>query len=483
MAGNTSHAGRQRHLAGAGAAVGAFDEEHRRAHADRAGRARRAAAADRAPAGRRAGRVGRAARTADGRVRRRPAAVGPRAARTGADRAAAAGVAVPARPLRRHPGHRAPRGARRRPRCSTSTGCPGHASVPVVSTDRLAAAAARDRRRQGAAGPRAGRRAGARCWPTWPASRRTRSPSRARSPTSSRRVRRDGYAHDGRGDEPRRLLGRRARPRRRRTWSPPSGIVVPEPEAGPAAARRRRSRSRRTGIAGDRVDDRLPLGGRRASAATPHDSRPPGSTPCAPRSPSSGPARPACCSSHLLAARGRRRRSCVETRSRGVRRGAGSGRASSSSPPSTCSRDIGPGRAAATARATSTAASTCSGRASATTSTSSTSSGASVWVYGQTEVQKDLVARPRRGRPAGSATRSADTALHDLDTDRPWSPSPTPTGGGASGSRPTSSSAATGRSGRAAAAVPAAGAPVLGADLPVRLARHPRRRRRRRPTS
>jgi p-hydroxybenzoate 3-monooxygenase len=44
--------------------------------------------------------------------------------------------------------------------------------------------------------------------------------------------------------------------------------------------------------------------------------------------------------------------------------------------------------------------------------------GRSVWVYGQTEVQKDLVAAARdRGQPVHYEV--ADTALHDLETDEP----------------------------------------------------------------
>ena len=52
-------------------------------------------------------------RTRTGEYVDRPAAVGPRAARAGADRAARAGLALPPRPVRRDAGHRAPRGPRR----------------------------------------------------------------------------------------------------------------------------------------------------------------------------------------------------------------------------------------------------------------------------------------------------------------------------------------------------------------------------------
>ena len=67
---------------------------------------------------------------------------------------------------------------------------------------------------------------------------------------------------------------------------------------------------------------------------------------------------------------------------------------------------------------TDTAASTCSGPAIATTSTSSSLTGRSVWVYGQTEVQKDLIeARTAAGQEIHYEI--ADTALHDVETDRP----------------------------------------------------------------
>ena len=93
-------------------------------------------------------------------------------------------------------------------------------------------------------------------------------------------------------------------------------------------------------------------------------------------------------------------------------------RASSSPPRSTCSRRSG-WASGSRARATSTAASTCSGPASGTTSTSSTYVGRSVWVYGQTEVTKDLMAA-RDARPASRRYYEvSDVALHDLDTDRP----------------------------------------------------------------
>ena len=76
--------------------------------------------------------------------------------------------------------------------------------------------------------------------------------------------------------------------------------------------------------------------------------------------------------------------------------------------------------------------------------------GRSVWVYGQTEVQKDLVAAPRAPRP-GIHYEVADTALHDLETDEPVDHVHPRTGSRDAAAAPTSWSAATGRSGRRAA--------------------------------
>ena len=229
------------------------------------------------------------------RVRRRPAAVGPRAARAGADRA-----------------------ARGRPR-RTSTTCTappcatvhlavrdgtevlyldrlaGHASVPVVSTRRLAAADARDRRRQGAARPRAGRRAAARCWRDL-----TRvTPYTITQPGRLRRQLagccRDDYATTveemslgacsvavpiRRGDDVVAALG----------------IVVPRLKRDRARLVGRAA-GRRPAASAARLDA---ASGQRKSAGGPADGRRPGSgtmaSACAPRSPSSARAPPACCS-------------------------------------------------------------------------------------------------------------------------------------------------------------------------------------------
>ena len=99
----------------------------------------------------------------------------------------------------------------------------------------------------------------------------------------------------------------------------------------------------------------------------------------------------------------------------GVRRVADPGRHPRAARPSTCSTRSG-WATGCTAKGTSTAASTCSGRASGTTSTSSTWPAAA----------SGSTARPRcrrtwsrgRARP-GDLYEVTDTALHDLDTDRP----------------------------------------------------------------
>ena len=143
MAGNSSAPGRHASPSRALALLGAFDEEHRRLTltelAERAG-------LPVPTAHRLVGELvewGALARTASGRVRRRPAAVGPRPAGAGAGRAARARLAVPPRPLRRHARHRAPRGPRRR-----RGALPGPAARQHLGAGRehgrLPAAAARD---------------------------------------------------------------------------------------------------------------------------------------------------------------------------------------------------------------------------------------------------------------------------------------------------------------------------------------------------
>ena len=75
-------------------------------------------------------------------------------------------------------------------------------------------------------------------------------------------------------------------------------------------------------------------------------------------------------------------------------------------------------RPAGAARATSTAASTCSGPGERHHLDFVDLTGRSVWVYGQTEVQKDLVAAARdRGQAVHYEV--ADTALHDLESETP----------------------------------------------------------------
>ena len=165
---------------------------------------------------------GALARRRVGRVRRRAAAVGPRAARPGADRAA------PASPRRSCTTSTAPPWPPCTSRSATATEVlyvdrlAGHALGAGGQPGRVAAAAARDRRGQGAAGARAGATcAAAVLGRPAPGSRRTRSPSRAGCGRSCAGCARDGYAHHRRGDEPRRLLGGRAGPRRGRARSSP----------------------------------------------------------------------------------------------------------------------------------------------------------------------------------------------------------------------------------------------------------------------
>ena len=165
------------------ALIGAFDEEHRRPHADRAGRARGPAAADRPPAGRRAGRLGCAEPPPSGQY-----VVGRRLWDVGLLAPVQTGLRQLASPFL----HDLYGATLATVHLAVRDGAEvlyldrlaGNASVPVVSSDRLAAAAARDRRRQGAAGPCA--RGGADRGAVRPAprSRRTRSPSRGRCAAS-----------------------------------------------------------------------------------------------------------------------------------------------------------------------------------------------------------------------------------------------------------------------------------------------------------
>ncbi len=122
MAGNTSAPGATV-TSRALALLGAFDERHRSLTLTELARR---AGLPLPTAHRLVGELvdgGALHRREDGRVRHRAAAVGRGPARAGADRAAPAGLAVPARPVRGDAGHRAPRGPRRRPRSSTWTGC------------------------------------------------------------------------------------------------------------------------------------------------------------------------------------------------------------------------------------------------------------------------------------------------------------------------------------------------------------------------
>ena len=193
MAGNSSRPGASV-TSRALALLGAFDERPPAAHPHRAGGARRAAAAHRAPAGRRAGRLGRAgphAAPASTSMGRRLWDLGP--ARAGADRAARAGLAVPPRPLRRHAGHRAPRGPRRHR---------GALPRPAARATRRCRSSARSARGCRCTPPGSARC----CWPTprptvqarcWRALTRV-TPYTITQPGLLRRqlarVRRDGYA-------------------------------------------------------------------------------------------------------------------------------------------------------------------------------------------------------------------------------------------------------------------------------------------------
>ena len=97
--------------------------------------------------------------------------------------------------------------------------------------------------------------------------------------------------------------------------------------------------------------------------------------------------------------------------------------------------------------------------------------GRSVWVYGQTEVQKDLVAA-RNAAGQQVFYEVADTALHDLSSDRPSVTFTSPSGSSVARGR--------GRDRRLRRLVRAVagrrtrvGAPVVGAALPLLVARHP----------
>ena len=101
--------------------------------------------------------------------------------------------------------------------------------------------------------------------------------------------------------------------------------------------------------------------------------------------------------------------------------------------------------------------------------------GRSVWVYGQTEVQKDLVAaRTAAGQEIHYEV--TDTALHDLETDHP-----SVTFTDVDGRERRLDGRRRGRLRRVVRPEPGRGAarrtPAVGEGLPVLLARHPRRRR------
>ena len=87
--------------------------------------------------------------------------------------------------------------------------------------------------------------------------------------------------------------------------------------------------------------------------------------------------------------------------------------------------------------------------------------GRSVWVYGQTEVTKDLAA-PGTPPASRSVYEVSDTRLHDLDPTAPWSPSPTRTAP-RSGSRRDAVAGCDGSFGPSRAAVPARPHADLGA--------------------
>ena len=126
-------------------------------------------------------------------------------------------------------------------------------------------------------------------------------------------------------------------------------------------------------------------------------------------------------------------------------------------------------------RGTSTEASIYSGLASGTTSTSWTSW---VAVCGSTGRRRSRRTSARPGRPAGSSFRYevTETALHDLETDRPWVSFVDSDGAGATDRRRRRRRlrrvvrSEPGRHSRCRQA-------HLGADVPLRVARDPRGRR------
>ena len=174
-------------------------------------------------------------------LRHREATVGRRAAGTGPDRAAAGGVPVPPRRVRGDARHRAPGGPRPAPgplpRTALRTGVGAHRQH-----GRFPTSVALHGSRQGTARLRAG--VGAARGPAVEAAagdpayrHRARTPRRPAAPSAGR-----GVCDDGRGDEPRRLLGGRPDPaghRRRRL----RGHRRPQPATRPPAARARLCRS------------------------------------------------------------------------------------------------------------------------------------------------------------------------------------------------------------------------------------------------
>ena len=211
------------------------------------------------------------------------------------------------------------------PRCSTSTGSSGHASVPVVSTigSRLPLHATGVGKVLLAHAPagRAGRGAGrpdpGHAVHDHPAGHAA-PPAR---PGAARRLR-----DDGRGDEPGRLLGRRCRSARGDEVVAALGIVVPEPEAATGRGWSPRCRSpRRASAAASATDFRSAEASVAAAGGALTRGPLTGRRRCAPRSPSSAPARPACCCPTCSRAEGIES-VVVETRSAGVRRRPDPGR-------------------------------------------------------------------------------------------------------------------------------------------------------------